>query len=102
MVFITHNTQATNNNTTDALIDGSISGKVLDATLNEPLPYVNIVIKNEKGEIVTGAITLEDGTFKITKIPEGKITVTAQYIGYKAVVKDLTITRKIENLIWEI
>jgi len=93
ILFIVQNTQATNNNSTD-LIDGSISGKVLDATLNEPLPYVNIIIKNDKGDIVTGAITLDDGTFNITKIPEGKITVTAQYIGYKAVVKELTISRK--------
>ena len=92
ILFIVQNTQATNNN--DALVDGTISGKVLDSKLNEPLPYVNIIIKNEQGEIVTGSITLEDGTFKITKIPEGKITVTAQYIGYKAVVKELTITRK--------
>ena len=76
------------------LIDGSISGKVVDDSLNEPLPYVNIIIKNEKGKIVTGSITQEDGTFEITKIPEGNITVTAQYIGYKAIVKELTITRK--------
>ncbi len=78
----------------EALVDGSISGKVYDATLNEPLPYVNIVIKNSEGEIVTGGITLEDGTFKITKIPEGNITVTIQYIGYKPVVKELTINNK--------
>ncbi|WP_347924746.1 TonB-dependent receptor [Pontimicrobium sp. SW4] len=93
LLFITQNTQATNNNSNE-LIDGSISGKVLDATLNEPLPYVNIIIKNDKGETVTGGITLDDGTFNITKIPEGKITVTVQYIGYKSVVKDLTISRK--------
>jgi len=93
MLFIVQNTQATSNSSTE-LIDGSITGKVLDATLNEPLPYVNIIIKNDKGDIITGAITLDDGTFKITKIPEGKITVTAQYIGYKSVVKELTISRK--------
>jgi iron complex outermembrane recepter protein len=92
ILLIVQNTQATNYN--DALVDGTISGKVLDAALNEPLPYVNIIIKNDQGEIVTGSITLEDGTFKITKIPEGNITVTAQYIGYKAVVKELNITRK--------
>ncbi|TJY32944.1 outer membrane beta-barrel family protein [Pontimicrobium aquaticum] len=91
--FIAQNTHAANNNSIE-LIDGSITGKVLDATLNEPLPYVNIIIKNDKGETVTGAITLDDGTFKITKIPEGKITVTAQYIGYKSVVRELTISRK--------
>jgi outer membrane receptor protein involved in Fe transport len=87
-------TFANNFNSDNELVDGSISGKVIDESLNEPLPYVNIIIKNEKGEIVTGSITQEDGTFEITKIPEGKITVTAQYIGYKAIVKELTITRK--------
>ena len=92
MLLVMQTTQANNNS--DALVDGTISGKVLDASLNEPLPYVNIIIKNTKGEIVTGTITQEDGTFKITKIPEGNITVTAQYIGYKAVVKELTINRK--------
>lgn len=94
LVFIAQNTQATNNDTSDALVDGSISGKVIDNSLNEPLPYVNIIVKNEKGETVTGTITADDGTFKITKIPEGNITVTAQYIGYKAVVKNLIIDRK--------
>jgi len=91
LLIFAQNTQATNNS--DALVDGTISGKVMDAALNQPLPYVNIVIKNDKGEIVTGTITAEDGSFKITKIPEGKITVTAQYIGYKAIIKELNIDR---------
>lgn len=89
-LFIIFNAQATEKET---LVDGSISGKVYDAALNEPLPYVNIVIKNSEGEIVTGSITLEDGTFKITKIPEGNITVTIQYIGYKSVIKEITINK---------
>ena len=92
--LIVQSNYANNFITDNELVDGSISGKVLDEALNEPLPYVNIIIKNEKGEIVTGSITLEDGTFEITKIPEGKITVTAQYIGYKPIVKELNITRK--------
>jgi len=89
-LFTILNIQATEKET---LVDGSISGKVYDAALNEPLPYVNIVIKNSEGEIVTGSITLEDGTFKITKIPEGNITVTIQYIGYKSVIKEITINK---------
>jgi len=90
-LFTIFNIQATEK---EALVDGSISGKVYDASLNEPLPYVNIVIKNAQGDIVTGSITLEDGTFKITKIPEGNITVTIQYIGYKSVIKKITIDKK--------
>jgi len=94
VLLIVQSNYANNFITSSDLVDGSISGKVIDESLDAPLPYVNIIIKNEKGEIVTGSITQEDGTFEITKIPEGKITVTAQYIGYKAIVKELTITRK--------
>tara|TARA_R110002096_G_scaffold185324_2_gene364085 strand:- start:8719 stop:11202 length:2484 start_codon:yes stop_codon:yes gene_type:complete len=70
---------------------GTISGKVLDANLKQPLPYVNIIIKNTKEEILTGGITLDDGTFEIQKIAEGDIIVSIQYIGYKTVRKKITI-----------
>lgn len=70
---------------------GSITGKVLDANLKQPLPYVNVIIKNGKGETLTGGITLEDGTFEIEKIAEGKIIVSIQYIGYKTISKTITI-----------
>lgn len=70
---------------------GTISGKVLDAKLNAPLPYVNVIIKNASGKTLTGGITLDDGTFKIEKITEGKISVIVQYIGYKTFNKEITI-----------
>jgi hypothetical protein len=41
-----------------------ISGKIIDKKTNEPLPYVNIVIK-ENSKVVTGGITSDKGTFQI-------------------------------------
>ncbi|MFH4966050.1 outer membrane beta-barrel family protein [Gaetbulibacter sp. M235] len=73
---------------------GSVSGKILDASLNEPLPYVNVIIKNEANETLTGGISLDDGTFNISKIPEGKAIVTIQYIGYKTVTKTIDVGNK--------
>ncbi len=70
---------------------GSITGKVLDATLNEPLPYVNIILKNTDGTTITGTITLEDGTFELDKIAEGSFIISIQYIGYKTESKNVTI-----------
>ncbi|MGC1204522.1 MAG: outer membrane beta-barrel family protein [Flavobacteriaceae bacterium] len=70
---------------------GTISGTVLDANLKQPLPYVNVLIKNQEGEILTGGITLDDGTFEIEKIAEGNIVVSIQYIGYKTLKKNITI-----------
>ena len=70
---------------------GSISGKIIDASLNQPLPYVNVIIKNEANETLTGGISLDDGTFRITKIPEGRVTITIQYIGFKTVTKSINV-----------
>ena len=71
--------------------DGSVSGRVLDAVLNEPLPYVNIVIKDMAHKIITGGITNDDGTFEIRNIPEGKIIVSIQFVGFKTIDKNVTI-----------
>lgn len=73
------------------LRDGSISGRVIDASLNQPLPYVNILVQDAQGNTITGGITNDDGTFEIEKIPEGNIIVSIQYIGFKTVSKTLTI-----------
>lgn len=70
---------------------GTISGKVLDAKLKQPLPYVNVIVKNNSGETLTGGITLEDGSFEVEKVAEGQIKVSIQYIGYKTISKDVTI-----------
>ncbi|TWO34427.1 TonB-dependent receptor [Seonamhaeicola sediminis] len=73
--------------------NGTIYGTVLDAKLNQPLPYVNVVIKNNQNDILTGAITLDDGSFKISKVAEGDIVVNIQYIGYKTYTKIINISK---------
>ena len=74
------------------LINGKITGKVIDLNLNEPLPYVTIVVKNAAGETINGTITDDSGEFNVTKIPEGTYTVSIQFIGYKTVEKSVTIS----------
>ncbi|MCK8479651.1 TonB-dependent receptor domain-containing protein [Psychroserpens algicola] len=71
--------------------DGSVSGRVIDAKLNEPLPYVNVVITDTSNKTITGGITNDDGTFEINKIPEGQIIVSIQYIGYKTISKPINL-----------
>jgi outer membrane receptor protein involved in Fe transport len=86
------NTQASNFNS-DEIREGTITGKVLDLTLNTPLPYVNVVIKNEAGEIETGGITDDQGDFKIKDVADGKHYVNIQYIGFKTIIKEVTIEK---------
>jgi iron complex outermembrane receptor protein len=73
--------------------DGSVSGRIMDATLNQPLPYVNVIIKDASDTIITGGITQDNGTFEIKKIPEGKAIVSIQYIGYKTISKAIVIAK---------
>ncbi|WP_452598483.1 TonB-dependent receptor domain-containing protein [Pontimicrobium sp. MEBiC01747] len=92
--LITLTIQAQTSVKKEFLKSGTITGKVLDATLNEPLPYVSIVVKNTKGEIITGGITNDNGIFKIESIPVGKHSVSIQYVGYKTITLEATIDKK--------
>ncbi len=76
------------------LLYGTISGRIMDASLNEPLPYVSVIIKSTSNEIITGGITNDNGTFEIKKIPEGKVIVNIQYIGFKTISKTVEINNK--------
>jgi hypothetical protein len=93
-LFTVQNTFANNFNSDNDFKDGIIFGKVLDATLNEGLPYVNVIVKKKTGETVTGGISLDDGVFNITKVPEGTYLVSIQYIGFETITNEVTITRK--------
>ncbi|WP_242135516.1 TonB-dependent receptor domain-containing protein [Aestuariivivens marinum] len=70
---------------------GSITGIVLDANLKQPLPYVNVIVTDSNGKMLTGGITNDEGTFEIKKIAEGNVIVNIQYIGYKTIKKSLKI-----------
>lgn len=81
----------TSTNHLAVLLNGGITGTILDANLNEPLPYVTIVLKNNAEETINGTITDNDGKFVINKIPGGTYHVNIQFIGYKTIKKSVTI-----------
>lgn len=65
-----------------------LSGNVKDET--GPLPFANVVIKDASGTIVTGAISDENGAFKI-KVDKGTYTVVVSFIGSKDWTKQVTL-----------
>ncbi len=73
---------------------GSVEGIVIDLNLKEPLPYVTVTLENSNGEILTGGITNDKGIFNINSLEDGKYIVKIQYIGYKAYIKEIEITRE--------
>jgi hypothetical protein len=72
---------------------GSITGSVIDAASKEPLPFVNVVIRNSGDSILTGGITDEDGNFVIKEVPEGNNKVEIQFIGYEKITKEIDVSR---------
>lgn len=58
---------------------GRIEGKVIDANSNEPLPFVNIILKGT----VIGTTSDLDGKFIITGLAPGFVTLQASFVGYE-------------------
>jgi len=73
---------------------GTISGTVIDQELQQPMPFVTVSVQNEAGDIITGGITSDNGTFEIKDLPSGKAMLSIQYIGYKTYTTPIEITRK--------
>jgi outer membrane receptor protein involved in Fe transport len=62
---------------------GSISGKVLDKTTGEPLPFANVVAEIN-GRQAGGAQTDIDGKFTIKPLAPGNYDIKASFVGYTA------------------
>tara|TARA_R110001632_G_scaffold43376_3_gene109970 strand:- start:3264 stop:5684 length:2421 start_codon:yes stop_codon:yes gene_type:complete len=77
---------------------GVISGKVIDETTKEALPYVNIVIYDMAKKVITGGITDDNGEFKVKDIPRGNSLVEIQFIGFKTFSKQINISSKEKDI----
>jgi outer membrane receptor protein involved in Fe transport len=73
---------------------GRVEGKVLDARLNEPLPFVTVVVENNSGEIITGGITNSEGLFDVNNLANGNYNIKIQYIGFKTYERQIVITNE--------
>ncbi|NJB70615.1 outer membrane receptor protein involved in Fe transport [Saonia flava] len=78
---------------------GTIVGKVIDNLEQQPVAYAAIVIKSEDGSAtITGGITTDDGSFEVKDLPEGKLLMEVQFIGYKTHSQPITITKSNKKL----
>jgi TonB-linked SusC/RagA family outer membrane protein len=59
---------------------GTVTGRVVDATTQEPVSDVSVVVEGTRRGAVSGA----DGTFTIVGVPAGSQTVRARRIGFSA------------------
>ncbi|MBN9299094.1 MAG: TonB-dependent receptor [Filimonas sp.] len=69
-----------------------LSGKILEAKSNSPLPGATIYIP----ELKTGAISDEKGSFRTGNLPAGKYLVEISYQGYASVVETVQLNKDVE------
>ena len=63
--------------------DITVTGKVIDKDVNEPLEYATIAFFSRKeNKIITGGISDEQGNFSI-QVPRGTYDISIEYISYK-------------------
>lgn len=71
----------------------SISGFVKDQ-IDTPIPYSNIIIlKPQDSTLVTGAISDDNGSFKIENLQQNSYILKATFLGYKTFFKNLQINK---------
>ncbi|WP_050809657.1 TonB-dependent receptor [Ochrovirga pacifica] len=63
--------------------NATISGRVIELSTKNPIPFANILITNDSDATVTGSITDENGRFSIKGLKEGNYKVKISFIGYK-------------------
>ena len=75
------------NNLFSQSIKVKLSGKIIDETTQEPLPYVNVLLKkNIDSTFVTGSISDEAGLFILNDVPSGEYVLETSFIGFESVI----------------
>src|SRR5688572_20475603 len=69
------------------IAQNTLTGKVVDAETESPLPGVTVYISDLK----KGAITNEAGNFTFEGLPKGKFLIESKLIGYTSIVQAVLI-----------
>jgi outer membrane receptor protein involved in Fe transport len=68
----------------NAQISASVSGRAMDASSGEPVPFASVTASRQGEEgVVTGVVAEEDGRFVIRGLPEGRFLITADSVGHE-------------------
>lgn len=81
-------------------IKWQITGRVVEKSTNETIPYASIAVYNlNDNTVVTGTMTDMNGNFTIKKLNEGKYYLEVSFMGYKKHRVDLSkLSTKIKNI----
>ena len=72
---------------------GRVSGTLLDAASQQPLPFAGVVLlRAADSSFVAGAQTLETGAFTLEKVPLGRYVLKATVVGYRTGLRPVALT----------
>jgi len=71
-------------------VNGQIKGTVYIAETNEPLPAVNVYLKNT----LVGCVTDDRGSFFMDQVPAGEYMLIAEFVGYHPDSKIIMVTEE--------
>lgn len=69
------------------LAQGTIKGTIIDPKTKEPVPFANVVAKQD-GKQIKGTVTDMDGTFTIKPLPVGQYDIQASCVGYNTYTRE--------------
>ena len=76
-------------------ITGKVSGTLLDAETGEPVPFASVVLQNiQTGKDQNGTLTEQDGSFKLSEVPNGKYKLLISFVGYDKLEQEIEVTLK--------
>ncbi len=73
---------------TEYKVNGGVAGEVLDYVTGNPIPRVNIFLK----ELQLGTITNSNGQFHINDLPVGRYTIRASHVAYETVEQEILVS----------
>ncbi len=74
---------------------GRITGTVLDSATRQPVPYATVVLLSADAAAakpITGVAANDEGKFTFEKVAAGTYRVRAQYVGFTALTRPVTLT----------
>ncbi|MFN2602488.1 MAG: SusC/RagA family TonB-linked outer membrane protein [Gemmatimonadaceae bacterium] len=73
--------------TLGAQTPGAITGQVVDSSTHQPLAGVTVLVEGTQ----RGTVTASDGTFRLSGVPSGTVSVRARRIGYNSQAKPVAV-----------
>jgi len=69
----------------------TLSGIITDE-LQQPLPFVNVLLNDTSGNLIKATITAENGTFKIVDLADSDYVINVSFVGFTTIIREITIS----------